>query len=60
MRASMRVRVGACMCVRVCVDEGLVLLSGLYIMDESDAASRASQAGLVSKRLERCYFYGEL
>lgn len=45
-------------CLRA--DAGLVHLSGLYIMDEFDAASRAGQAGLVSKRLERCYLYGEL
>lgn len=44
----------------MCVDEELVLYSGLYIMDEYVAASGVSQAGLVSKRLERCYFYGGL
>lgn len=37
------------------VDEGLVHLSGLCIMDECDAESRTGRAGLVSKRLERCY-----
>ncbi|KAL7372585.1 hypothetical protein ABVT39_018935 [Epinephelus coioides] len=29
-------------------------------MDEFAAASRTGQAGLISKRLERCYLYREL
>ncbi len=51
---------GLCVCVCVCVEEGPVHVSGLYIMDEFAAASRTGQAGLISKRLERCYLYREL
>lgn len=35
-------------------------VSWLYIMDEFAAASRTGRAGLISKRLERCYLYREL
>lgn len=44
----------------VCVEEGPVHVSGLYIMDEFAAVSRTGRAGLISKRLERCYLYREL
>ena len=59
VHGCMDVQVCVCVCVCVC-EEGPVHVPGLYIMDEFAAASRTGRAGLISKRLERCYLYREL